>query len=101
GLYTITGCTAAAVSPPPGSFPDDSTISFTASGTGCTNPDFAYWMRPAGGIASHLDSLERSLQRQGLRVDRYLEYLGKTPQQWIDDERPEAEEHVKADLVLN
>src|SRR4029078_1298560 len=35
-------------------------------------------------IASHLDSLERSLQRQGLRVDRYLEYLGKTPQQWID-----------------
>ena len=52
-------------------------------------------------IASHLDSLERSLQRQGLRVDRYLEYLGKTPQQWIDDERPEAEEHVKADLVLN
>ena len=49
GLYTITGCTAAAVSPPPGSFPDDSTISFTASATGCTNPDFAYWMRPAGG----------------------------------------------------
>jgi len=52
-------------------------------------------------IASHLDSLERSLQRQGLRLDRYLEYLGKTPEQWIADERPEAEDHVRRDLVLD
>ncbi len=52
-------------------------------------------------LASHLDSLERSLQRQGLRLDRYLEYLGKTPEQWIAEERPEAEAHVKRDLVLD
>jgi trigger factor len=52
-------------------------------------------------LASHLDSLNRSLNRQGLRLDRYLEYLGKTPDQWIADERPEAEEHVKRDLVLD
>jgi trigger factor len=52
-------------------------------------------------LASHLDSLNRSLNSQGLRLDRYLEYLGKTPEQWIAEERPEAEGHVKRDLVLD
>jgi len=52
-------------------------------------------------LAGHLDSLNRSLNSQGLRLDRYLEYLGKTPEQWIAEERPEAEEHVKRDLVLD
>ncbi|OLD23423.1 MAG: trigger factor [Chloroflexi bacterium 13_1_40CM_3_65_12] len=52
-------------------------------------------------LASHLDSLDRSLHRQGLRLDRYLEYLGKTPDQWIADERPEAEARLKVDLVLD
>jgi len=52
-------------------------------------------------LASHLDSLDRSLHRQGLRLDRYLEYLGKTPEQWIAEERPEAEARLKVDLVLD
>ena len=52
-------------------------------------------------LASHLDSLDRSLHRQGLRLDRYLEYLGKTPEQWIAEERPEAEARLKIDLVLD
>jgi trigger factor len=52
-------------------------------------------------LASHLDSLDRSLNRQGLRLDRYLEYLGKTPDQWIGEERPEAEARLKVDLVLD
>src|SRR5260370_186635 len=52
-------------------------------------------------VGSHLDSLNRSLNSQGLRLDRYLEYLGKTPEQWIAEERPEAEQHVKRDLVLD
>jgi trigger factor len=52
-------------------------------------------------LASHLDSLDRSLNRQGLRLDRYLEYLGKTPEQWIAEERPEAEARLKVDLVLD
>jgi trigger factor len=52
-------------------------------------------------LASHLDSLNRSLHRQGLRLDRYLEYLGKTPQQWVDDEKPDAEARLKVDLVLD
>jgi trigger factor len=52
-------------------------------------------------LASHLDSLEHSLSRQGLRLDRYLEYLGKTPEMWIAEERPEAEARLKVDLVLD
>jgi trigger factor len=52
-------------------------------------------------LASHLDTLDRSLHRQGLRLDRYLEYLGKTPEQWIAEERPEAESRLKVDLVLD
>ena len=52
-------------------------------------------------LASHLDTLERTLHRQGLRLDRYLEYLGKTPEQWIAEERPEAEARLKVDLVLD
>lgn len=52
-------------------------------------------------LGSHLETLDRSLHRQGLRFDRYLEYLGKTPEQWIADEKPEAESRLKVDLVLD
>jgi trigger factor len=52
-------------------------------------------------LATHLESLERTLGRQGLRLDRYLEYLGKTVPQWAADERPEAEARLKIDLVLD
>src|SRR5260370_8204741 len=46
-------------------------------------------------LASHLDSLDRSLNRQGLRFDRYLEYLGKPPDQWIAEERPHPQPQLK------
>ncbi len=52
-------------------------------------------------LASQLESMERSLGRQGLRLDRYLEYLGKTVPQWAQDERPDAEQRLKVDLVLD
>lgn len=51
-------------------------------------------------LTSQLESLERSLNRQGLKLDRYLEYVGKTIDQWMSDERPEAEARLKVDLVL-
>ncbi|MEO8745761.1 MAG: trigger factor [Candidatus Dormiibacterota bacterium] len=51
-------------------------------------------------LTSQLESMERSLNRQGLRIDRYLEYLGKTLEQWMAEERPEAEARLKVDLVL-
>jgi len=50
-------------------------------------------------LTSQLESMERSLNRQGLKLDRYLEYLGKTLDQWMADERPEAEARLKIDLV--
>jgi trigger factor len=49
---------------------------------------------------SELESLERTLSRQGLKLDRYLQYLGKTVDQWMADQRPEAESRLKVDLVL-
>jgi trigger factor len=51
-------------------------------------------------LTAQLESLERSLNRQGLKLDRYLEYLGKTVDQWMSDERPDAEARLKTDLVL-
>jgi trigger factor len=51
-------------------------------------------------LTSQLESMERSLNRQGLKLDRYLEYLGKTLDQWMAEERPEAEARLKIDLVL-
>jgi trigger factor len=51
-------------------------------------------------LTSQLESMERSLGRQGLKLDRYLEYLGKTLDQWMADERPDAEARLKIDLVL-
>ncbi|MGA8923023.1 MAG: trigger factor [Candidatus Dormiibacterota bacterium] len=51
-------------------------------------------------LTSQLESLERSLNRQGLKLDRYMEYLGKTIDGWMADERPDAEARLKVDLVL-
>jgi trigger factor len=51
-------------------------------------------------LTSQLESMERSLNRQGLKLDRYLEYLGKNIDQWVAEERPEAEARLKIDLVL-
>lgn len=51
-------------------------------------------------LVSQLESLERSLNRQGLKLDRYLQYLGKSIEQWMTDERPDAEARLKIDLVI-
>ena len=51
-------------------------------------------------LTSQLESMERTLNRQGLKLDRYLEYLGKTIDQWVAEERPDAEARLKIDLVL-
>jgi len=52
-------------------------------------------------LATQLESMERSLARQGLRLDRYFDYLGKTVPQWAADERNDAEARLKIDLVLD
>ena len=51
-------------------------------------------------LTSELESLERTLSRQGLKLDRYLQYLGKTVDEWMAGQRPEAEARLKVDLVL-
>ena len=51
-------------------------------------------------LTSQLESMERSLNRQGLRLERYFEYLGRTLDQWMADQRPDAEARLKIDLVL-
>jgi trigger factor len=51
-------------------------------------------------LTSQLESMERTLTRQGLKLDRYLEYLGQTLDQWVERERPDAEARLKLELVL-
>jgi hypothetical protein len=46
---TLTGCTAATLSPGSGSSPAGSTITFTAGATGCPNPTFELWLLDPGG----------------------------------------------------
>ena len=51
-------------------------------------------------LTSQLESMERSLNRQGLKLERYLEYVGQTLDQWMAAQRPDAEARLKIDLVL-
>jgi trigger factor len=51
-------------------------------------------------LTSQLESMERTLNRQGLKLERYLEYLGKSFDDWMGDQRPDAEARLKIDLVL-
>jgi trigger factor len=51
-------------------------------------------------LTSQLESMERTLNRQGLKLQRYFEYMGKNINQWVEEERPAAEQRLKVDLVL-
>jgi trigger factor len=51
-------------------------------------------------LTSQLEALDRTVNRQGLKLDLYLQYLGKTVDQWMEDQRPDAEARLKVDLVL-
>jgi trigger factor len=51
-------------------------------------------------LTSQLESMERTLSRQGLKLARYFEYLGKTLDDWMAEARPDAEARLKIDLVL-
>jgi trigger factor len=51
-------------------------------------------------LTSELESLERTLNRQGLKLDRYMQYLGKSVDQWMEENRADAESRLKVDLVL-
>ena len=51
-------------------------------------------------LEHQVQELQERLGRQGLRLDRYLSYLGLTAEQWLERARPDAENRIKVDLVL-
>jgi len=51
-------------------------------------------------IDRQVEELERSLGRRGLRLDRYLEYVGKSEAEYRAGLRPDAEGRIRVDLVL-
>lgn len=51
-------------------------------------------------VGHRLEEMEKRLQAQGLRLERYFEYLGQSPEQWLAEAMPEAEARLKVDLVL-
>jgi trigger factor len=52
-------------------------------------------------VDRELQTMERNLQRQGLRLELYLQYLGQTPDQWRAAARPDAEGRILTELVLD
>jgi len=51
-------------------------------------------------VIHQVDDLEKRLHQQGLRLDRYLAYLQKTPEEYVAESRPDAESRIRVDLVL-
>lgn len=51
-------------------------------------------------IDREIEDLERRLSRRGLLLDRYLEYLNKTPEEYHEELHPDAEARVRTDVVL-
>ena len=51
-------------------------------------------------VDHQLEDLKRQLEGQGLRLDRYFEYLGRSEAAYRAEVRPQAADRVKVDLVL-
>lgn len=51
-------------------------------------------------VIHQVEDLEKRLHQQGLRLDRYLAYLQKTPEEYVAESRPDAESRIRVDLVL-
>lgn len=52
-------------------------------------------------IERELEEQQRGLQRRGLRLDRYLQYVGKTAAEHRAELQPDAEGRLRTDLVLD
>ncbi len=51
-------------------------------------------------LTSELEAMERTLNRQGMKLERYFEYVGKSLDAWMAEHRADAEARLKVDLVL-
>jgi uncharacterized protein (DUF2141 family) len=52
GAVTVTGCTSASLSPSSGSVAAGTTVTFTASSSGCPNPVYEFWVQDTAGTWS-------------------------------------------------
>ncbi|MGE5548987.1 MAG: trigger factor [Bacteroidota bacterium] len=52
-------------------------------------------------VEHRLESLKRNVEYQGMKYDQYLADLGKNEDELKDDARPQAEEEVRRELVLD
>jgi len=59
---------------------------------------------PSGMIETQLDNMEQDissrLSYQGMNLDQYLQMIGKTKQEFRDENKEQAEKQVKTNLVL-
>ena len=59
---------------------------------------------PSGMIETQIDNMEQDistrLSYQGMNLDQYLQMIGKTKQEFRDENKEEAEKQVKTNLVL-
>ncbi len=59
---------------------------------------------PSGMIETQLDNMEKDISQrlsyQGMNLDQYLQMVGKTKQEFRDENKEEAEKQVKTNLVL-
>ena len=59
---------------------------------------------PSGMIETQIDNMEQDissrLSYQGMKLDQYLQMIGKTKQEFRDEYKEEAEKQVKKNLVL-
>lgn len=51
-------------------------------------------------VDRQVEDVDRSLQRRGLRLDRYLQYMNKSETEHRAELRPDAEDRIRVDLVL-
>ena len=51
-------------------------------------------------VDHQLEHMAEDLERSGLKLDRYFEYLGRTEQSYRAELRPQAEGRIRTDLVL-
>lgn len=51
-------------------------------------------------VLRELHDLEHRLSHEGIRLEIYLAYLKKTTEEWLNEVRPEVENRLKVDLVV-
>ena len=51
-------------------------------------------------LENMLYDMDRNLQAQGIGLQQYMEWLGQTPEQLMEQSKPEAEKRIKTRILL-